>query len=165
MVKLYVPEHDIWQCQPSRGMVGRYPTPHDTDYFSSLQCTQRQYHDSVKISNLTVPRNRTRIRLVESAVIIHNGLCSVNLVCMDFIFENKTVLGSPQVFYEIILLWFVLHDTFHVGVRQRIQKLILHQIRDLYPHICFINNGLQIYRKLYVQCDSLKVIFFSINSN
>ena len=37
----------------------RDPTPHDTDYVSSLQFMQCQGHDSINISNLTAPRNRT----------------------------------------------------------------------------------------------------------
>ena len=31
----------------------RYPNPHDTEYVSSLQYTQRQCHESIKISDLT----------------------------------------------------------------------------------------------------------------
>ena len=38
----------------SRGIARRYHTPHDTYFTSSLQCMQRQYHDSINISNLTV---------------------------------------------------------------------------------------------------------------
>ena len=37
----------------------RDPSPHDTDYASSLQYTQHQGHDSINISNLTAPGNRT----------------------------------------------------------------------------------------------------------
>ena len=35
---------------------------------------------------------------------------------------------------------FFLNDEFHVGVRQRIQKLILHIILDIYPQIMFIKK-------------------------
>ena len=37
----------------------RETTPHDTDYFSSLQYMQQQCHDLTNISNRTAPGNRT----------------------------------------------------------------------------------------------------------
>ena len=58
-----------------------------------------------------------------------------------------------------------LHDAFNFGVVQRIQKLISHQILDIYPHISFINKGLSIVQKLWVLFDTLKVIWFNIHSN
>ena len=58
-----------------------------------------------------------------------------------------------------------LNLTFHFAVRQRRQKLILHQILDAYPRIDFINKGLSIFQKPHVRCDYLKVIWFIINSN
>ena len=39
----------------SQGIYSRDPTPHDTDYVSSLQCMQHQRHDYITISNLTAP--------------------------------------------------------------------------------------------------------------
>ena len=42
----------------------------------------------------------------EAAGIIHNGLYSVNCERINCNSENKTVLGSPQFFDEIILLQF-----------------------------------------------------------
>ena len=35
-----------------------------------------------------------------------------------------------------------LHDAFHVGVKQIIQKFILHKILNIHPPIKFINKGL-----------------------
>ena len=46
----------------------RDPTPHDTYYVSSLQCTQRQCHDLMNISNQTAPGNQSRGP---------SGLCSI----------------------------------------------------------------------------------------
>ena len=62
---------------------------------------------------------------------------------MHIIFSsvNITVLGSPQVFDEKILVHFVLHQAFHFGVRQIIQKLVLHKILDTYPPINKIIGG------------------------
>ena len=51
-----------------------------------------------------------------------------------------------------------LYDAFHFGVRQRIQKLVLHHILDVYWIIKFINKGLSIFKKLHVWRDALKVI-------
>ena len=60
---------------------------------------------------------------------------------------------------------FFSYDTFHFSARQRIEKLILHQILYVYPHIGFINKEMSIFQKLCVRCDSLKLILFGINRN
>ena len=77
----------------------------------------------------------------EAAGIRHTGIYSVNCVHSACSSENKTVLGSRHVFDERILLGFFLHRPFHFGVRQRRQKLILHQILDVYPRFSFMNRG------------------------
>ena len=79
--------------------------------------------------------------------------------------KKITVLGSRQVFEERIFLQMFLHNALHFGVRQRIQKLILYQILDINSCISFINKGVSIFQKPYVQCDALKVIWFGININ
>ena len=43
-----------------------------------------------------------------------------------------------------------LNDTFHVGVRQRTQKLILHKILNKYPYISIMNKGLSIVHIIHV---------------
>ena len=101
----------------------------------------------------------------EAAGIRHNGIYSVKCVRIHCRSKNITGLGSPQVFDEWILLQFFLHDTFYVHVRQRIQKFILYQILNLYPHIIFIHKELSIVQKLHVWCDSLNMIIFGINTN
>ena len=57
-----------------------------------------------------------------------------------------------------------LHNILRIVVRQRIQKLILHQILNAYPQISFMNKSLSVVQKLYVLCESLKFIQYSINS-
>ena len=49
--------------------------------------------------------------------------------------------------------FFLFHDAFHVGVRQRIPQLILHTILVVYPRICFMNKGLSIVQKVDMKCD------------
>ena len=67
-----------------------------------------------------------------AAVIRHNRLYSVNGVRINCSSENVTVLGPPQVYMKRFYCDLFLHDTFHFGVRQRSQKLILHKIFDAY---------------------------------
>ena len=62
---------------------------------------------------------------------IHNGIYSVNCVHVVCSSEKITVLGPHQVFDENILLKFFLHNAFHFGVRQIIQKIVLHQTHDV----------------------------------
>ena len=64
--------------------------------------------------------------LIEATGIINNDIYSVNCVRIACSSKNITVLGSPQVLDERILLRFRLHYEFHFSVRQKIQKLILH---------------------------------------
>ena len=50
-----------------------------------------------------------------------------------------------------------LNNTFHVGIRQITQNLILYKMLVLYPRIVFINKRLSVVQELHVRCDSLKV--------
>ena len=87
----------------------------------------------------------------------HNGLYSVNCVHIAFSYKKITVLGSCQVFDVRILLQYVSHIAFHFRVRQRTQKLTLHQTIYIYPLKKRINKGMSIVQKRPVQCDSLKL--------
>ena len=60
-------------------------------------------------------------------------------------------LTLHKFFDERILLRFFLHDAFHINVRQRNQKLILHQIIDAYPRISLLIKGCQLIRNC--MCD------------
>ena len=93
----------------------------------------------------------------------HKGVYSVYCVLIICSSDNITVLGSRQVFTDRVLLIFFLLDALHFNVRQRIQKK--YQILDVYPRIILTSKGLSIFQKLHVQCDSIKVIWFSINRN
>ena len=97
----------------------------------------------------------------EASGIIHNRLYSVNCVRINCRSKNITVLGHPQVFDESICLCFFKHDSFRFGVRQRIQKMILHQILDVYPHISFIDKGMTIVHKMHMRCDSLNFFLWN----
>ena len=56
------------------------------------------------------------------------------------------------------------NDALNVSDRQRRQKLMLHQILNVYPHINFMNIGLSIDQKLNVRRESLKAIYYSTNN-
>ena len=78
------------------------------------------------------------VHTTEAAGIINNGIYSVNCLHIACIFGNVTVLCPREVFYEKNLLRFSLYDSFHFGVRERSQKLILHQIlQDTHGFILF----------------------------
>ena len=47
---------------------------------------------------------------------------------------------------KVFFCIFFKYNTFHVGVRQMIQKLILHTILNVYPHISFMTKGFQFFR-------------------
>ena len=99
----------------------------------------------------------------EDAAIRHNGLYSVHCVRIAWQKDNGFKF-IPSLWWKDFVTTF-LHHTFHFGVIKIIQKLILHQKLDEYPHISFIKKGLSTVQKLHVRCDSLKVILFGINSN
>ena len=62
-------------------------------------------------------------------------------LCMHWLqFRKHNGFRFPPSFLWKGLISFFLHDAFHFSVRQRSQKLILHQILDAYPWISFINN-------------------------
>ena len=48
-----------------------------------------------------------------------------------------------QVFDERILLQDFVHDSSHFCVSQRSQKLILHELLDIYPRITFIKRSVK----------------------
>ena len=54
----------------------------------------------------------------------------------------------PPGFDIIIFLRIFLHDKFHVRVRQRKPKLILHTILYIWPHINFRNKGMSFFRNV-----------------
>ena len=62
-----------------------------------------------------------------------------------------------------ILVGIFLHDAFSVGVRQIIPRIILHTTLNIYPNSTFMNEGLWTDQKIYVCCDSLWYIWYSIN--
>ena len=90
----------------------------------------------------------------EAAGIGHKRLLSVDIVCITCSYKNITAFNSRQVFDERISLWFFLHNAFHVGVSRRSKNLILHTIFVVYPSVNFMNNGLSIFQKLHVRCNS-----------
>ena len=67
----------------------------------------------------------------EAAGISHNMIYSVNCAWIACRYYNITDLSPPQVFDGSILLRFFKHNAFHFTVRQRTQKMILHQIVDI----------------------------------
>ena len=101
----------------------------------------------------------------EATGIIHNSIYSVNCVCIACSSDNMTGFGSPKYSDERILLQIFLHNAFHFAFRQKSQKLILHQIHDIYPLIKFIHKSWIIIGKLHVVCDAFKAIFLNIKSN
>ena len=56
-----------------------------------------------------------------------------------------------------------LHNDFHIRVRWRIPKLILHNIIYVVPRISIMNKGLLIFQIFYMQCNLSLVILFGIN--
>ena len=64
---------------------------------------------------------------------------------------------SPS-FDDRITYQVFLHYAFHLGVWQRSQKLILHQILDIYQRISFMDQGLSIVQKLHVRRDTKSFI-------
>ena len=92
----------------------------------------------------------------------HNGLYLVNCVRIAWLKHNYFRFPASFWLKDFAASYFI-HDSFHFGVRQRIQKLILHQILNIYPRIKYINKGILIVQKLHVQYDALKFVWYGIN--
>ena len=60
---------------------------------------------------------------------------------------------------DLVLIF--LHEAIHVGIRQINQRLILHKIIDVYPHIIFMNKWLSIFSKIFM-CDVTHQISFGL---
>ena len=104
------------------------------------------YYDPLWIYTLTFPHIIFHIqhyRYNLHTLNYRNNHFLVTLLCIYFSGRNITVFGSCQVFYERIVLWVFLHNTFHVGVR-----LIIFLI-DIYPRINFMNIWLSIVQKYF----------------
>ena len=62
------------------------------------------------------------------------------------VYALLAVVEIPQSSFPTMFLMkvfrceYFLHNAFHVGVRQRSPKLILHAIPDVYPHANFMNK-------------------------
>ena len=95
--------------------------------------------------------NQIRYRKNEALGIRYNGFYSVNCVCATCR-KHKSFRLAPIFWWKYFVTRF-LHDTFNFGVRQRCQKLILHQIIDIYPCIKLINKGLSIFQNLHAWHD------------
>ena len=70
----------------------------------------------------------------------------IPIVAQYHVFGVK-FLVPPSCFMKIFHYNFF-RDSFNVGVRQIIQKLILHQILYVYPSINFMNKGMSIVQKI-----------------
>ena len=80
LVQLYDPDHRVIIIEVS---TTRDPTPHDKDYVISLQYMQRQCHDSINISNLTVPSIEPGASRLYSIVVEMSNIATKPSSCDD----------------------------------------------------------------------------------